>query len=149
MASDVRNNVKIFVPLQARDLGFEQEEIWAFDCGSDEYEVDSVPFFAYNISIGDIVLAPKDDISKKPTFQRVVQKSGNNTIRLLFDLSQTPLNEISAMLSQLREYGCGYEGYNDSYYSINIPASVTYGIILNFLREKNVDFEECSITGGI
>lgn len=140
--SNARNSVKISIPLQNNDLGYTVENVWAFECGPDEYQLDNCPFFAYDVSLGDIVLAPKDDISKSPVFKKVVQKSGNRTIRLLFDLAQTPLNEIREILSRLDEYGCGHEGYNNIYYCVNIPPQASYSTILTYLRDVGVDFEE-------
>jgi hypothetical protein len=31
------------------------ETLWAFDLGEDRYQLDNSPFYAYSVSVGDIV----------------------------------------------------------------------------------------------
>ncbi|MEO8276669.1 MAG: DUF4265 domain-containing protein [Thermoanaerobaculia bacterium] len=61
------------------------ETLWATALGNDEYKLDNSPFYAYSVSWEDVVYAPIDPDEGRPTFVRVVRKSGHRTIRIRFD----------------------------------------------------------------
>ena len=44
-----------------------------------------MPFYAYSVSLGDVVLAPIDPAEQQPTFTAVMEKCGNRTVRIFFD----------------------------------------------------------------
>ena len=57
----------------------------------------------------------------RPHFKRVLEKSGNRTIRIIFD---PPVDESVAsrrILDGIVALGCSYEGANPAYIAINIP----------------------------
>ena len=118
------------------------ETLWAIDLGEDKYRIDNCPFFAYSISCGDVVYAPKDQSSGAPTFISIVRKSGNKTLRIFFDTPLRPGNFVEEILHSLNEKGCGYEGYSDRYFSINIPSTVQYYTICEYLLSKKIQWED-------
>tara|TARA_Y100000588_G_C13308379_1_gene524601 strand:- start:69 stop:332 length:264 start_codon:yes stop_codon:yes gene_type:complete len=61
------------------------ETLWAIDLGEDVYELANSPFYAYFVSWEDKVYAPYDEDEKFPVPERVVEKSGNRTVRVIFD----------------------------------------------------------------
>ena len=60
------------------------ESMWAVDLGDDLYEIRNVPFYAYNLNVGDVVFATADSPDLKPEVRRVVRRSGHRTMRLFF-----------------------------------------------------------------
>src|SRR6476620_6158325 len=62
------------------------ETLWANVVGEDLYELDNLPWYAYNVSAGDIVEA-HPDANGQLRVARIVRKSGNRTIRILLDLT--------------------------------------------------------------
>lgn len=117
------------------------ERLWAFDLGNDHYKLDNSPFFAYSVSSDDIVYAPFDRHEGFPTFQRVVSKSGNRTIRLILDPAVEGGNESDVLLQDLIHFGCSYEGMNRRYLSITIPQGVDLSAIRTYLIQRNATWE--------
>jgi len=85
MTDMVRPNAKVLFRVPRDDGTAEVETLWATELGNDEYKIDNSPFYAYSVSWQDIVYAPFDPIEERPTFQRVVRKSGNRTVRVIFE----------------------------------------------------------------
>jgi hypothetical protein len=61
----------------------EVETLWAFDLGGGQYRLDNLPWYAYRVSLGDVVEARPDETGQLQVL-RVVSKSGNRTLRLIF-----------------------------------------------------------------
>lgn len=117
------------------------ETLWATSLGDDLYRLENSPFFAYDVSWLDIVLAPPEGEHHYPTFQRVIEKSGNKTIWVNF---QEPLTEvgvpatINQALNSLEVY---YEGANGQYFSYNIPPSVNIDQVTSILNGQPLTWE--------
>lgn len=123
------------------DGSAEVETLWAFDLGDDNYKLDNRPFYAYGVSAADIVLAPYDREEGFPTFRKVVEKSGNRTVRVIFDTPIKPGNASDQLLKDLSANGCDYEGANKRYIVINIPQSVKFETIIEQLVKADVQWE--------
>jgi hypothetical protein len=113
----------------------EVETLWAYDLGAGRYRLDNTPWYAYGVSYQDIVYATPDEDGQLQ-FERVVEKSGNRTVRIT---ATEPFAD--AWLKQLVELGVSYEGSNRRYMGINVPASVDLKSITSFLTEQNVEWE--------
>lgn len=135
-------HLKIFFPLTGDETGLEVETLWAVALGEDKYRIDNCPFFAYKISCGDIVYAPKNKATGNPTFGAIIAKSGNRTLRILFDVPLIPGNITEEILQNIKNKGCGYEGYSNKYFSINIPGPVDYSEICEYLVKMGVEWED-------
>lgn len=99
----------------------EHETLWATSLGNDLYKLDNSPFYAYDVSWEDVVLAIPSSTGDIPDFQHVVKRSGNKTIRIIFDESLEPGNTSQRVADALVEMGCSYEGISPTYQSFNIP----------------------------
>ena len=117
------------------------ETLWAISLGNDEYQLDNSPFYAYSVSWGDVVLAPFDPEEERPTFQRVVKKSGNRTIRVIFKPPVEDGNSSDKVLQGLVALGCSYEGANRGYMSINIPPSASLSDVADYLLAEKAQWE--------
>ncbi|MFN5028037.1 MAG: DUF4265 domain-containing protein [Burkholderiales bacterium] len=117
------------------------ETLWAFDLGADQYRVDNLPFYAYGVSAADIVLAPFVAEEGFPTFQRVLEKSGNRTIRVIFEPPLAPGNQSRGLLDQLVAIGVEYEGANPTYVVLNIPPRVDFREVVTILLNAKAKWE--------
>ena len=141
MSEVTEPNAKVLFRVDDGEGGADVETLWAYDLGSDEYKLDNMPYYAYGISCDDIVLAPFDEDEQFPTFQRVVSKSGNRTIRIIFDTPFQSGNESEALASRLAAIGCDFEGANKKYLVINIPPSVELNEVAEKLIAAGVSWE--------
>ena len=61
--------------------------MWARALGNDPYQLDNVPFLAYDLNLGDVVRATPDGPGLAPEIRRVVIRSGHRTLRVYFAAS--------------------------------------------------------------
>jgi hypothetical protein len=126
--------------------GANVETLWATPLGFDTYQLDNSPFYAYGVSWQDTVLAPVSPEEQMPTFQSVVVKSGNRTIRVICDPPVSEGNASDQLLQGLVALGCSYEGANRRYISINVPAGVELQHVCAYLTQKQVQWEHADPT---
>lgn len=122
------------------------ETLWAYDLGDDRYKINNLPFYAYSVSVGDIVYAPVDPEDGRPTFQKVLSKSGNRTVRVVFDPPTEPSNRSDEVLKGLVALGCSYEGANPKYVAVNIPPVVDLNSVRDYLVKCDVQWEHADPT---
>jgi hypothetical protein len=99
-------NAKVVFRVTYDDGSAVVETLWATALGNDEYKLDYSPFYAYSVSWEDIVCAPYDPLEERPTFQRVIKKSGNRTVRVKFDRPVEDGNSSEQLLQGLVALGC-------------------------------------------
>ena len=134
-------NAKVLFRVPEDDGSAQVETLWATSLGNDEYKLDNSPFYAYSVSWEDIVYAPNDSAEERPTFQRVLKKSGNRTIRVIFDPPVEDGNTSDQVLQGLVALGCSYEGANRAYMSINVPPGVELHHVCEYLIAKKAQWE--------
>lgn len=117
------------------------ETLWATALGDDRYRVENSPFYAYSVSWEDVVIAPFDADEGFPTFRRVLSKSGNRTVRVIFEPPIEPGNVSDDLLHGLLALGCSYEGASSSYLAINVPPGVELSAVAVFLVDRNATWE--------
>ena len=132
---------KVLFRVPEEDGGAHVETLWAFDLGNDEYKIDNSPFYAYSVSWQDIVFAPYSDSEEMPTFERVVGKSGNRTVRVKFEEPLEPGNKADDVLKGLHAIGCDFEGANRRLIAINIPTTVELSEVAQYLINESVIWE--------
>ena len=93
--------------------------MWAVDLGNDLYEIRNVPFYAYNLNFGDVVLATADSPDLKPEVRRVVRRSGNRTLRLFFASDQAEGGALE-LLASLKPLAVSFEGVTDRYFALDL-----------------------------
>jgi len=141
MSQPTEPNAKVLFRVPNEDGGADVETLWAYDLGSDKYKLDNLPYYAYGVSSDDIVLAPFDEDEGFPTFQQVVSKSGNRTIRIIFDLPMESGNKSGDLVARLVALGCDFEGANKKYIVVNIPHSVDLKEVADQLSLAEVIWE--------
>jgi hypothetical protein len=131
------------VKVALRGSAGEVETLWAFDLGGGRYRLDNLPWYAYRVSLEDVIEAAPDEAGQLQML-RVVSKSGNRTLRLIYegaDLNTSWPSEIQETMDWLVEHGCSYEGANRRYQAVNVPPEVDLDIITAFLTEAEVRWE--------
>ena len=122
------------------------ETLWGMPLGDDQYKLDNSPFYAYGVSWQDVVLAPIDAQAGLPTFQSVLTKSGNRTVRVIFEPPVSPGNSSDQVLQGLVALGCSYEGANPGYMSVNIPPGVELQEVRSYLVQNDAQWEHADPT---
>ena len=122
------------------------ETLWAIPLGNDRYKLDNSPFYAYGVSWQDIIFAPYDKQEGFPTFQSVVEASGNHTVRIFFEPPVEAGDASDQVLQGLVALGCSYEGANRKYISVNIPPSVELQQVRSYLIAREAQWEHADPT---
>ena len=142
----VAPTAKVLFSVPNGEGGADVETLWAHDLGADHYKLDNLPFYAYGVSLNDVVHAPFSAEQKFPTFDKILFKSGNRTIRIILNPPSEPGNESEDLLNKLMELGCGYEGANRSYIAINIPPLVHLSDVIGLLTGSQAQWEHADPT---
>lgn len=140
-----REPVKVVLVTEAGGE-FEVETPWATQVGPNLFELDNIPFFAYGISLGDRFFAEPTEDDPRPVFRRIHEKSGNRTIRIIFDPPVNESAESRAVLDALVELGCTYEGANPGYICINIPPAADFERVCSTATDAGVRWEHADPT---
>jgi uncharacterized protein DUF4265 len=118
------------------------ETLWAQRIGGrdDCFRLDNSPFFAYRMSADDVVEGSPISPGMYD-FVRVVEHSGNRTVRLMFatDRVDSPLGV--SVLDRLTQLGCTFENMNNALVSITVPASVSLDAVATYLTSTGLQWE--------
>ena len=139
-------SAKVFFRVPDDQGGAMVETLWAVPLGQDRFILDNSPFYAYGVSWQDTVLAPVDEQEGMPTFQQVLERSGNRTVRVIFDPPVVPGNGSDEVLQGLVSLGCSYEGANPAYMSVNIPPGVDLQQVCSYLIQQEAQWEHADPT---
>lgn len=94
------------------------EQFWTRRVSDTRFEIACVPFFTYDIALGDTVEVGTDGV-----IQRVVNKSGHRTLRL----AVMNESEVAALHLVLHEWalntGLFYEWHGSGYLAVDVPPS--------------------------
>ena len=137
---------KVLFRVPDDDGGASVETLWAVPLGNDLYKLDNSPFYAYGVSWQDTVLAPVDPQEQFPTFHSVVERSGNRTVRVVFDPPVEPGNASDNVLQGLVALDCSYEGANPKYISVNVPPAVALPQVRSYLINHDAQWEHADPT---
>jgi hypothetical protein len=143
---DLEPTAKVLFRVESNDDDAYVETLWAIPLGQDRYKLDNSPFYAYGVSWQDTVLAPIDPKEQMPIFQSVLVRSGNRTVRLVFDAPVVTGSESDQTLQGLIALGCSYEGAKSKRSSVNIPAAVKLEDVRSYLIEREVEWEHADPT---
>lgn len=92
------------------------------------------------------MFAPFDSNEGFPTFERVVSKAGNRTVRVIFETPFETGNESDQVLQGLVALGCSYEGATRKYFSVNVPPGVELDVVRAYLIEQEATWEHADPT---
>ncbi|MEO7310564.1 MAG: DUF4265 domain-containing protein [Chitinophagaceae bacterium] len=109
------------------------ETMWAavVDADKGHYQIKNTPFYA-SIAFEDIVFAEYDETEGMLTYRDTFEFSGNSTIQVVMMSKAIAMNDVMQLFNEM---GCGFEGFSESYFVLNIPADKDYQPIKRKLSE--------------
>lgn len=123
------------IRLWGPDAG-ESETVWASQVAADLYRVENSPFLAYGVSWEDIIEAHQSSDSVLE-YVRCVRKSGNQTLRIVFQDFRSDEEPAQEILGRLGEWACTYEGMQPRLVSLNVPPKTDLQRVADFLTLRS------------
>lgn len=124
------------------------ESMWAEELGSNRYQICNVPFHAYGLNFKDIVIAKPQSDDQIPEIIEVVERSGNETLRVYFDKA-VPEEEQVKILDRVCSIGASYERADKVFVAIDINVRGKYGAVYDHLQrledDGKLNFETCEM----
>lgn len=106
----------IAVRIEPGDTGIDTEQIWASRLAKRRFEVCCIPFFVYDLSLGDVV--ETDDAY---LIENVVTWSGHHTFRVALSQARFPSEEL---VTELQNLGDLVEWSSPIMFAVDSPDSV-------------------------
>jgi hypothetical protein len=95
-----RANFIINAELAEKDRPRRFEQLWTRQLGDDRFEVCCIPFFVFDVALGDVVAtSPRD--GRKYVLEKVVKPSGRYVFRVWFGQSLQHRDEVAGELEAL------------------------------------------------
>jgi hypothetical protein len=121
------------------------ESLWARPVGPGLFELDNVPFYAYDLNFGDTVRATPDAPDLKPEIREVVRRSGHRTLRIIF--TGLPRERQAELLDTLAPFGASAERATASFVALDIVPGGDVDRIRALLDEAEaqglLEYETC------
>lgn len=109
------------------------EQLWARQVSDNEFELCCIPFFLYDVSLGDIVrTSPR--YGRQYTFETVVHPSGRRVFRLFFD--RAPKTRRDAVVSRLTEHGSLLEWSGSNLLAVDVADPAGAQQVETYLRDR-------------
>jgi hypothetical protein len=112
------------------------ETLWARPVDTNLYQLDNSPFFSYGVSWQEVVEA-RLAVDQVLEYVRCVKKSGNRTVRVIFQDCRSTDPDAAEVLTGLRTLGCSYEGMQPRMVSVNVPPKVDLATVAGFLQQRS------------
>ena len=120
----------------AADIGDEAgkrewEQLWSRQIDDSRFEICCIPFFAYNLALGDEVKTDENYVIIK-----VTKNSKQKIFRVWFGKSSSVMfrNKVS---SNIQEFGCEIEWSSENLLAISAPTDKIARSVMNFLHERH------------
>jgi hypothetical protein len=123
-----RSNFIIATPIEPGEAGISTEQLWARRVDDRHYELCCIPFFAYDLALGDVV-----EVDPGYLVTRVSTPSGRYVFRAYFGRSAHPRDEI---LERLAELGALVEWSSATLLAIDACDLSHAQQIADFLQER-------------
>ena len=123
------------------DDGF-TETAWAVrvDADWDHFRLDNAPFYAYRVSTDDVVEG-RFVSEGFYDFVRVVERSGNRTVRVILGDENAEAPGGRQILAEVVALGCSFEGMFNNLISITVPPSVSLKVVAEYLSSTGRQWE--------
>lgn len=108
-----RANFVIVADIATSPESREWEQLWARKLSDRRFEICCIPFFAYDLALGDEVETDEDHI-----LRRVVRRSGHFTFRVWFGDSTDP-GDRARVAEIIRDRGCEHEWSSENLLAID------------------------------
>jgi hypothetical protein len=140
MATTDENLVKVNVSFGARG----GESMWAKHIEGDLFAIRNLPFFAFGLNFGDIVIARETGGQRQ--VQRVVRPSGHRTLRIVFSAG-LGADQQEVYFAELRTHGGTFERATDRMVAVDAPPAANFDATMATLvrgeAKGELVFETC------
>jgi hypothetical protein len=137
--------VKVHIDLP-NHWGTGGESMWARDLGGGLFELQNVPFYAYGLSLNDVVRAVSPDPTLKAEVQELVRPSGHHTLRVVFT-NGSSVEAQSLVLDPLTKLGVTFERASPKYLALDVSPEGRYEAACEALAkleaEGILEYETC------
>ncbi|WP_433161676.1 DUF4265 domain-containing protein [Kribbella sp. CA-247076] len=123
-----RSNFVIATRIEPGQSGVSTEQLWARCIDDLHYELCCIPFFAYDLALGDVV-----EVDASYMVRRVTKGSGRSVFRVYFGRSEHPTAEIVEHLTGL---GGLVEWSSENLLAVDAPDQATAQPIADYLQEQ-------------
>jgi hypothetical protein len=121
------------------DVGY--ENLWAEKDAAGLYVIKSVPYFVYDISVGDTVRASENNTDQVLSFSERVSHSGHTTVRVRPETFTLSDEDGKALLKSLRSFGAVVETLPPRLVAVDIPDKVQARSITDYLTSRSIPWE--------
>jgi hypothetical protein len=116
--------------------GKDVENIWVRPRRGKVFQVRTVPFWAYNLSLDDFVECEPDEDGEGLFIKSVVKKSGNRTVRVAFQGKKGVGHAEGVKLRDYyKKHKLKYEIFEPAMFAINVPSDEEYEMLVKRLDE--------------
>lgn len=113
------------------------EQLWSRQIASNRFEICCIPFFVYDLALGDEVEAEIDpEWNDTYLIQKVTNRSGHYTFRVWFGDSPIP-NIQDQVSSEIRRLGCLIEWYSENLLGIDADSDIQAQAVADYLWQKH------------
>jgi hypothetical protein len=110
------------------------ETMWAVKVDPEKgyYKLDSIPFYAKSLAIGDILEAHYDEDEQAVVLEDIIEFSGHSTVQVVVMDTSVQADELRDIFHKL---GCSTEKQMERYFAIDVPVNKDYGPIKRALTD--------------
>jgi hypothetical protein len=123
-----RSNFIIATAIDSANTDISTEQLWARKIDDRHFEICCIPFFAYDLALGDVVETDGGFL-----VQRVSTRSGRYVFRVYFGRSAHPREEI---IERLESLGALLERSSANLLAVDAHDQAHAEVIANFLQER-------------
>lgn len=148
MSEPVVSGIRIVVELDPADeQGIDTEMLWTERVSADTFRLNNSPFFAFELSAGDVVRAEK--VEGMWHFREVVEQGGHSTYRIyLAGERNLTDDDVQAAWKPIEALGATYENANDRFFAVDVPPAADLDAIYDLFEKGEADgvweFEEAN-----
>lgn len=136
---------KISFPIEQDESGYppvDVESVWVKPVSGHLYEIDSIPFFTREATVGDVILT-REDSNGNLWFQDIDRQSTHSLIRVVFFDHDC----VDDVIEKLRAIGCSTERMQQfNLVAVDVPGNVSLERVQEFLHAQSsdgrIDYEE-------
>lgn len=123
------------------------EGLWARQVASDLYELEDVPFFAYDLNFRDVVRTIASSDPGRPVVREVVRRGGHTTLRVVLRAGPRERERREALLAELRAMNVVFESWSNTFFALDVGPEADLDAVLACLEALEADdvlgFETC------
>jgi hypothetical protein len=136
--------VKLTVPLEAQAWhGSATETLWAEKLANGQYRLRNTPFYAYGLSVEDIVFAQEE--AGGLVFTGIARHGGHSTYRIVKS-EGVALSRFQEQWEPLQKLGCSYEEGPGRLLAVDVPPEADIHAVYSILEQgeqgRSWSFEE-------